>query len=334
MKNDLQRILEEGLQAIEAASSQKELDEVRSRYTGRSGALAAAMKRLRELPPEERPEVGRLANEVKGRLEAAEAARREALARAREVAAAVDVTLPGRAPRRGAYHPLAETTRRVAEIFRGMGFDVFDAPELDTERYNFEALAIPATHPARDEQDSFYIEPGVLLRTHTSNAQIHAMEALEPPLRIISFGRCFRRDASDPRHSPVFHQIEGLLVDERVSLAQLRGVLTAFAREIAGEGAQVRFRPDFFPFTEPSADFSVTCFVCRGKGCRVCGAGWLELGGAGMVDPEVFANVGYDPERWTGFAFGMGLDRIAMLAWGIPDIRMLLENDMRMFGLG
>jgi len=334
MRNDLGRILKEGLEAIVAASSQRELDEVRSRYTGRSGALAAAMKKLRDLPSAERPAAGQLANEVKGKLEAAEEARRAALAAPKRAAAAVDLTLPGRAPRRGAFHPIVETTRRVAEIFQKMGFDLFDAPELDTEHYNFEALAIPATHPARDEQDSFYVEPGVLLRTHTSNAQIHAMETRKPPLRIISVGRCYRRDASDPRHSPVFHQIEGLLVDEHVSLAQLRGVLTAFAREIAGEGAGVRFRPDFFPFTEPSADFSVTCFVCKGKGCRVCGTGWLELGGAGMVDPAVFENVGYDPERWTGFAFGMGLDRVAMLAYGVPDIRMLLENDMRMFGLG
>ena len=278
--------------------------------------------------------MGRALQEARAELEAAWQARREALEReqleARLRAQALDLTLPGTGYQAGAEHPVSRTIREILEIFRGMGFDVEIGPEIETEWYNFEALNIPADHPARDEQDSFYLGEGRLLRTQTSPVQIRVMERRKPPFRIVSPGRVYRRDPFDARHSPCFFQIEGLMVGEGVRFSDLKGVLRLWAAAFFGE-VPVRFRPSYFPFTEPSAEMDVACILCEGKGCAVCHyTGWLEILGAGMVHPQVFRNVGYDPGKVTGFAFGMGPDRIAMLKYRIPDIRMLYENDFRL----
>ncbi len=250
--------------------------------------------------------------------------REEALLRER-----IDVTLPGRGVRHGSLHPVTQVREEICRIFAGLGFSVVEGPEVELDYYNFEALNIPKDHPARDMQDTFYIEDNIVLRTHTSPVQVRIMEKTKPPVRILSPGRVYRRD-SDISHTPMFHQIEGLLVDRGVTFGDLKGVLTAFLKQVFGEETALRFRPSFFPFTEPSAEVDIRCVMCSGRGCRVCGqSGWLEILGSGMVDPEVFKNVGYDPEEFTGFAFGLGLERIAMLKFGISDIRLFFENDMR-----
>ncbi len=335
MLQQLEQLEEEALAALAQASDAEAVHEVRVRYLGRRGALTTSLKAMGELPPDERPEVGLRANEIKVRLEE-EIARRlkaieeEALAEAL-LSGPVDITLPGHRPPRGHLHPLTQVLDEAIDIFTSLNFTVAEGPEIETDWYCFEALNIPKDHPARDMQDTFYVADEVVLRTHTSSVQIRVMEHQSPPVRIISPGKVYRCDL-DITHSPMFHQLEGLLVDEvgRVTFGDLKGVLELFARRMFGPDMAVRFRPSFFPYTEPSAEVDIECVGCRGEGCRLCkGSGWLEILGSGMVDPNVFSAVGYDPERIVGFAFGMGIERIAMLKYGIDDIRLFFENDAR-----
>lgn len=315
----------------QAGTDPRLLEEVRVRFAGRkSGALRQLEEKLASLPREERPAFGRGLNELKKHIEAQlEAALAAAQARpaARE---AVDVTLPGRKPPLGALHPVTLVRREIEEIFLRMGYCVADGPEIEDDWHNFEALNIPPDHPARDSQDTFYLPSGLLLRTHTSPVQIRTMETMKPPIRVIIPGRVYRRD-SDLRHSPMFHQVEGLVVDEGISFAHLKATLEAFLHRLFDPSLSVRLRPSFFPFTEPSAEVDITCVMCRGGGCALCsGSGWVEILGAGMVDPRVFRAVGIDPQRYTGFAFGLGLDRVAMLKYRIPDLRVLFSGDERL----
>ncbi|MDR1777704.1 MAG: phenylalanine--tRNA ligase subunit alpha [Desulfovibrio sp.] len=325
--------LEEGLGKAEDAQA---LESLRVDILGRKGRLAQIMSRLPSLPPDERPAVGLAANSVKERCNALFEERRKILAAARETATLTgfDPTLPGLAPRRGSLHPVTLITEEICGIFSVMGFDVAAGPEVENDYYNFEALNMPPEHPARDMQDTLYITDKVLLRTHTSPVQARAMTTRRPPLSIIVPGKVYRRD-SDLTHTPMFHQVEGLMVDKGISMAHLRGVLTSFVRSVFGVRTRVRFRPSFFPFTEPSAEVDISCRLCEGKGerrgeaCRVCkGTGWVEILGCGMVDPAVFAAVDY-PENVSGFAFGLGVERVAMLKYGIGDLRMFFENDLR-----
>jgi phenylalanyl-tRNA synthetase alpha chain len=320
--------------AIAAAGSAADLEAIRVKYLGRSGALTEVLKSLGSLPAEERPRIGAAANEAKRELEALlesrlESARADERRRARD-SARPDLTLPGRRPPRGIIHPLTRVREEIVAIFGGLGFSVAEGPQIETDSYNFEALNIPKDHPARDMQDTFYLSPDTLLRTHTSPVQIRAMKAQRPPVRIICPGTVYRRDVADLTHSPMFQQMEGLAVDRGVTMADLKGTLTLFAREMFGPDSRIRFRPSFFPFTEPSAEVDVLCFLCAGKGCRACKqSGWLEILGSGMVHPRVLRNVGYDPEEVTGWAFGMGIERIAILKYGVEDIRLFFENDLR-----
>jgi phenylalanyl-tRNA synthetase alpha chain len=319
--------------AIGRAGSSSELEAIRVKYLGRSGELTQILKSLGTLPAAERPQVGAAANEAKRELEALldarlaetlELERRRQRARARP-----DLTLPGRRPPHGGLHPLTRVRDEIVAVFMGLGFSVAEGPQIETDAYNFEALNIPRDHPARDMQDTFYLSPETLLRTHTSPVQIRTMRAQRPPVRVICPGVVYRRDA-DITHSPMFHQVEGLAVDTNVTMADLKGTLELFAREMFGARSKIRFRPSFFPFTEPSAEVDVLCFLCGGEGCRVCSqSGWLEILGSGMVHPQVLRNVGYDPEAVTGWAFGMGIERIAMLKYGVDDIRLFFENDLR-----
>ena len=319
--------------AIEGAASSAELEAIRVRYLGRSGGLTQILKSLGALSPEERPQVGAAANEAKRELEALLDARLEATRaaerRRQRERERPDLTLPGRRPARGVVHPLSRVRDEIVTIFTGLGFSVAEGPEIETDAYNFEALNIPRDHPARDMQDTFYLSPETLLRTHTSPVQIRAMRLQKPPVRIIVPGRVFRRDVADASHSPMFHQVEGLAVDRNVTMADLKETLGLFAREMFGPESRIRFRPSFFPFTEPSAEVDVLCFMCGGAGCRVCKDGWLEILGSGMVHPTVLRNGGYDPEEVTGWAFGMGIERIAMLKYGVDDLRLFFENDLR-----
>jgi len=319
--------------AIADASTVERLEQVRVAVLGRKSRLTQLMRDVSNLPPDQRPEAGKVVNEVKRTLaEALEQrhSRLEAESRTRQIAGGrVDVTLPGRTAPLGRRHPLMQVLQEIEDIFLSMGFAVALGPEIENDFNNFAALNFPDEHPARDMQDTFYLGGGWLLRTHTSPVQIRTMLAAPPPLAIIAPGRVYRADA-DVTHSPEFHQVEGLLVDRRITLGDLKGVLQAFAHRMFGAQYRVRFRPSFFPFTEPSAEVDIGCVICGGSGCRVCGStGWLEILGAGMVHPAVFENVGYDSEKWTGFAFGMGVERIAMLKFGIGDIRLFFENDMR-----
>jgi len=327
-------ILEEARGATAAARSAAELEQVRVRFLGRQGALTQLLRSLGTLPPEERPVVGAAANEAKRQLEALLETRVDAATQAERVSERrrqrLDLTLPGRRPPLGTVHPLTRVHDEIVTIFAGLGFSVAEGPDIETDYYNFEALNIPADHPARDMQDTFYLPGGLLLRTHTSPVQIRTMLAQSPPVRIVVPGRVHRRDVPDASHLPVFHQVEGLAVDRHVTMADLKGTLELFAREMFGPKSRIRFRPSFFPFTEPSAEVDVVCFLCGGDGCRVCKqSGWLEILGSGMVHPQVLRNVGYDPEDVTGWAFGMGIERIAMLKYGIDDIRLFYENDLR-----
>ncbi|MGH2739135.1 MAG: phenylalanine--tRNA ligase subunit alpha [Actinomycetota bacterium] len=335
------RILEEerdrGLRLIEGAGSLDELREAEVAVLGRKAPLAQVQRSLGEIPEAERPAVGKLANAVIEALRSSVARRTADLKREAEQASLevgrIDLTLPGRRPPAGALHPLTQTERRIIDIFVSLGYRVSEGPEAETDWYNFEALNIPPDHPARTMQDTLYLDvPGrsdLLLRTHTSPGQIRTMEALAPPIYVVVPGRCYRRDVPDPTHSPIFHQVEGLAVDEDLSLADMKGTLEQFARAMFGEEERVRLRPSFFPFVEPGAEVDVSCFICGGVGCRVCGNGWIEILGAGMVHPAVFEAVGIDPERYSGFAFGMGVERIAMLGHGVPDIRLFYEGDLR-----
>jgi phenylalanyl-tRNA synthetase alpha chain len=333
MIRDLEDLRVKALGELDSAETEEALAAIRTRYLGRKGLLTGLLRNISQISPEERPLFGKRSNEIKEVLsQAIDAAlqglflkkRNEAL-----LAEKVDVTLPGRGCRPGRLHPVIQISREICDIFAGIGFSVVEGPEIELDYYNFEALNIPKNHPARDMQDTFYIDDNVVLRTHTSPVQIRTMEKQKPPVRILSPGRVYRPDF-DISHTPMFHQIEGLLVDRGVTFGDLKGVLTFFIERIFGEETPVRFRPSFFPFTEPSAEVDIRCVICRGTGCRVCGqSGWLEILGSGMVDPEVFRNVGYDPEEVSGFAFGLGLERIAMLKYGVSDIRLFFENDWR-----
>ncbi len=334
MWEEIQSLEKEAEAAFAAAPDKPALEEARVKYLGRNGLVRALFQRLGALPKEERPAFGAALNRLTERLEALLAARRAAL-EAQERAAALaaetlDVTLPGRAPRIGKRHPLMATLDDMIAIFLGLGFRVAEGPEVEDYYHSFEALNYPEYHPAMDEQMTFYAGPNVLLRSQTSTVQIRAMETMPPPVRIIVPGRCYRRDTVDATHCHTFYQLEGLLVDEGVTFADLKGTLQIFAQEMFGERCRVRFRPDFFPFTEPSAEVALSCTFCEGRGCRVCSqTGYLEVGGAGQVDPNVLANVGYDTEKYTGFAFGVGVERFAMLRHGIDDIRLFYGGDMR-----
>ena len=328
---DLERTLAEAQAALTAAADVAGVEAVRARLIGRKGVLPELLRGLAGLTPEERPAVGKAANFVKEELQKAlDAALTRVQAGGPRDAKELDVTLFGRRRRLGHKHPINRVMDDAVAIFRRMGFVVADGPDMETEWYNFDALNTPSDHPSRDAQDTFYFADGRLLRTQTSPVQIRTMERCQPPVRIICPGRCFRRDTPDATHGMNFHQIEGLYVDRKVSLADLKGTMATFARELLGKDVQIRFRPHFFPFTEPSVECDFSCIMCHGKGCRVCKfSGWLEIAGAGMVNPAVFRAVKYDPETWTGFAFGMGLERIAMIRHAINDIRLLYENDVR-----
>ena len=332
----LKELQEAGLLAISAAGNESALLDAKGKYFGKKGAVSEILKTVAYLPGEEKKRIGAAANEARGALESAFNARldeiREKERLAREGSDRLDVTLPGRAPAVGHRHPISRTMFETVSIFQRLGFSVRCGPEIEKDYYNFEALNIPKDHPARDMQDTFYMDwPGMdlVLRTHTSPVQIRTMEAMRPPVRVIAPGAVYRCD-SDVTHSPMFHQVEGLAVDSRATMADLKGLLTEFCGMMFGSGLPIRFRPSFFPFTEPSAEMDIRCVICKGSGCRVCkSSGWLEILGCGMVDPAVFGFVGYDPEEYTGFAFGLGIERIAMLRHGIADIRMFYENDIR-----
>ncbi|MGD0915014.1 MAG: phenylalanine--tRNA ligase subunit alpha [Thermodesulfobacteriota bacterium] len=333
MLEELEKIEKETVAALLKAKTEKEVSEIRVVFLGRKGSLTQVLKRLGTLPEADRREIGKRANQLKldleMRIEEAlsrirEQERKEALEKER-----IDVTLPGRQIPLGKRHPLTRTLEEIIDIFSHLGFEVVEGPEVELDYYNFEALNIPKGHPAREMQATFFISDEVVLRTHTSPMEVRTMEKHPPPVRIISPGTCYRRD-SDPSHSPMFHQVEGLLVDKGITLADLKGVLTFFVHEMFGKETRLRFRPSFFQFTEPSAEVDIECFICGGRGCGVCSnTGWLEILGSGMTDPAVFGFVHYNPEEVTGFAFGMGVERIAMLKYGINDIRLFFTNDLR-----
>ena len=330
---ELEALLREAHEAIAAAASEPALQEVRARLLGRRGSVSELLRGIGALAPGERAAAGEAANRAKREIEDAVARRREALLRdATEQALAghrLDVSLPGAAPPAGHLHPITHVLRDMLAFFTSLGFSLEEGPEVETDWHNFEALNIPPDHPARDMQDTFYLESGPLLRTHTSNVQIRAMTGRTPPFRFVAVGRVYRHDLS-PRHSPMFNQIEGFLVDERVSFADLKGVLVAFGRHLFGEDAELRFRANHFPFTEPSAELDYSCDLCRKRGCRMCSdTGWVEWGGCGMIHPRVLSRCGIDPRRYQGFAFGMGIDRTASRRYGIPHLRHLFEGDVR-----
>lgn len=334
MKEKLELLKSEALKAVAEAKDEKQIDEIRIKYLGKKGELTAILKQMGSLAPEERPIMGQLVNKAKAELEEAVTAAAEsfkaAAADEKLKAETLDITMPSKPAVKGGLHPLNIVLNDMIDIFQSMGFDVVDGPEVETDYYNFEALNVPQDHPARDMQDTFYLAENLLLRTQTSAAQIRTMENRKPPIKIICPGRVYRADEVDATHSPVFHQIEGLVVDKNITMCDLKGVLEQFAHEIYGKETEVKFRPSFFPFTEPSVEVDVTCSECRGKGCRVCkGSGWIEILGAGMVHPRVLKACGIDPEEYSGFAFGIGLDRLTTTRYKVSDIRLLFENDLR-----
>ncbi|MBC2705736.1 phenylalanine--tRNA ligase subunit alpha [Desulfobacula sp.] len=333
MQNSIIDIEKEAFESIGQATDSEQLEQLSIKYLGRKGVLTKFLRNISSLPEDERPSAGKNANILKGKLE-------------KEVKAAflkldtfddkkffgIDVTLPGRPILRGSLHPITQVAKEISDIFLRLGFDIAESPEVETDYYNFEALNIPKYHPARDMQDTFYVSENIVLRTHTSPSQPRVMEKTKPPVRIISPGKVFRCD-SDITHTPMFYQIEGLMVDENISFGDLKGILTTFVHQFFDKDTSLRFRPSFFPFTEPSAEVDIRCVMCKGKGCRICSkTGWLEVLGSGMVHPAVFENVGYDTDKYTGFAFGIGIERMAMLKYGIDDIRKFYENDMRFLG--
>jgi phenylalanyl-tRNA synthetase alpha chain len=319
----VQEVLDRALAEVAGARSTSDLEQVRVRVLGRSGQLTTLLRSLGSVPAAERPKIGEQTNRAKAEVEAAIAVRLEGLK-------AEERRLTLRADRPGPVHPITRVTEEIIEVFEGLGFSVAEGPEVESDYYNFAALNFPDDHPARDMQDTFHIGPDTLLRTHTSPVQIRTMKAQRPPVRIICLGKVYRRDILDATHSPMFHQVEGLAVDKHITMADLKATLQLFAREMFGPASTVRFRPSFFPFTEPSAEVDVRCFKCGGDGCRFCReSGWLEILGSGMVHPNVLRNVGYDPEEVTGWAFGMGIDRIALLKYEIDDIRLFFDNDLR-----
>lgn len=334
MKAALEAIEKNAFAELEAAADLKEIDSIRVKYLGKKGELTNILKQMGQLSAEERPVIGQLANKIRAdiesKIETQKTALEAQLLNQRLASETIDVTMPGKKQELGKKHPLTLVLDEVKEIFIGMGFDIAQGPEVELDYYNFEALNIPKDHPARDTQDTFYINDNVVLRTQTSPVQIRTMEQRKPPIRIIAPGRVYRSDAVDATHSPLFHQIEGLLVDKGITMADLKGTLEVFVKRLYGEDSVVRFRPHHFPFTEPSAELDVMCFNCHGKGCRLCkGEGWIEILGCGMVHPKVLQNGGIDPEEYSGFAFGMGLERIVMRRFNIDDLRLFYENDVR-----
>jgi len=331
--HELSALVNEAEQAIAAATELAALEQLRVAYLGKKGLLTAQLKQLGSLSPEERPKAGQVINQAKQKVQSALEKRRELLQnealQARLAAETIDVTLPGRGQSAGGIHPVTRTQERIEALFASMGFEVAEGPEIEDDYHNFEALNIPESHPARAMHDTFYFDSRTVLRTHTSPVQIRVMEEREPPLRIIAPGRVYRCD-SDLTHTPMFHQVEGFMVDEKVNFAELKGVLDDFLRNFFEQELAVRFRPSYFPFTEPSAEADIQCVMCGGRGCRVCShTGWLEVLGCGMVHPNVFSSAGVDAERYTGFAFGMGVERLAMLRYGVNDLRLFFENDLR-----
>jgi phenylalanyl-tRNA synthetase alpha chain len=333
MKERLEGLLGEGRTALLEAGSMSELQDAKVRFLGKKGLMTSIMKGMGQLSSEERPILGALANRIKEELESLYEERAESVRAAelehRLASERVDVTLPGRRHATGSKHPITLVTEEINGIFSSLGFGVAEGPEIEMDFYNFAALNMPKNHPARDMQDTFYVTEDVVLRTHTSPVQIRTMLKQAPPVRVIAPGTVYRRD-SDLTHTPMFHQIEGFLVDRDITFGDLKGVLTTFISQFFGKGTGVRFRPSFFPFTEPSAEVDIQCVICAGAGCRVCkNSGWLEILGSGMIDPEVFKAVNYDHEKYSGFAFGMGIERIAMLKYGVNDLRLFFENDLR-----
>ncbi len=333
MQERLQQLQKDVLTSLQKAKDLKSLQNVRVEILGKKGSLTEVMKGMRDLSAEERPVIGNLVNNLKKEFENSFLSRQLQLQQqdiaAKLASEKIDVTLPGRRTASGSLHPVTLVTDEVVEIFSRLGFAVAEGPEIEQDFYNFEALNIPKDHPARDMQDTFYISDDRVLRTHTSPVQIRTMLKHKPPIRVIAPGTVYRRD-SDLTHSPMFHQVEGFLVDSHVTFGDLKGILTHFLNEFFGDGYSVRFRPSFFPFTEPSAEVDIECVICGGKGCRVCGkTGWLEILGCGMIDPAVFESVNYDADKFSGFAFGMGLERMAMLKYGVNDLRLFFENDLR-----
>ena len=334
MKEKLEQIKAEALERIEEAGALEKLNDIRVAYLGKKGELTSVLKSLKDVAPEDRPKVGQMVNDVRALLEErlenakavlARAAREEQMAREE-----IDVTLPSKKAEIGHKHPNMVALEEVERIFIGMGYEVVEGPEIEYDYYNFEALNIPANHPAKDEQDTFYINDKIVLRTQTSPVQVRVMEQGKLPIRMIAPGRVFRSDEVDATHSPSFHQIEGMVIDKNITFSDLKGTLAQFAVELFGENTKVKFRPHHFPFTEPSAEVDVTCFKCGGVGCRFCkGSGWIEILGCGMIHPKVLRMSGIDPEEYSGFAFGMGLERIALLKYEIDDMRLLYENDIR-----
>jgi len=330
---DLQQIVEQASQEIAAAENEHQLNLLKSKYLGKKSTLNGMMKKIGTLPPEQRPEFGQKVNKAKKRVEkllegkaekVKEAAYRKAVTQE-----AIDLTMPGRKTNFGSLHPITKVWRELEDIFMSLGFEVAEGNDIEDEFHNFDALNTPPDHPARELSDTFYIKDDVLLRTQTSTVQIRVMQSHKPPMRFISPGRCYRND-NDASHSPAFHQVEALVVDEGITFADLRDILNIFVKKMFGPHIESRIRPHFFPFTEPSAEIDIVCVNCRGKGCHICkNSGWLEMGGAGMVDPNVFDQLGIDSEKYTGYAFGLGIDRIAMLKYNIPDMRLLFENDIR-----
>lgn len=332
----LETLLSSALDELKAASSKDELLGLKVKYLGRKGSLTAFFRDLGALPPDEKKTAGEAINRVKGRIEQEVESLLSSVDRsekaARLLSERVDVTLPGRVIPAGRAHPVTQVTDEIEDIFTGLGFEVAEGPEVELDYYNFEALNFPKDHPARDMQDTFFVGEDVLLRTHTSSVQPRVMQSRTPPLRVIAPGTVYRRD-SDITHSPMFHQVEGFMVDKGIRFSDLKGTLTHFLHRLFGEKTGLRFRPSFFPFTEPSAEVDIRCVICKGAGCRVCKqSGWLEILGAGMIHPNVFKAVDYDPEQVSGFAFGLGIERIAMLKFGIDDLRLLFENDLRFLG--
>lgn len=331
---NLKKIEEEAELALAEADSLEKLEELRIVFLGKKGKITDVLKQMGKISPEERPVIGQTANKVKDKLNELICARKDELAevvkKKRMEEERIDITLPGTRILTGYAHPLSRITREIEEIFIGLGFTIEEGPEIETDYNNFEALNVPKYHPARDLQDTFYIDDHYLLRTHTSPVQVRTMARQKPPIRIIAPGRVYRSDEIDASHSPVFYQAEGLVIDKNISFADLKGTIQLFVQAVFGENTRTRFRPSYFPFTEPSAEVDISCVICGGEGCRLCShTGWLEVMGSGMVHPRVLEMAGIDPEEYSGFAFGMGLDRITMLKYGINDIRLLYENDQR-----
>ncbi len=330
MNTIIDKIRSEFHREARAIKDMKDLEPLRVKFLGRKGLLSTSFDRISELPKEQRPLFGKALNELKKELENEYQNLIKQFKAKEEQKRKLDLTLPGRRPFAGGKHPLLIVADEIKDIFRSLGFSIEDGPEIENDFYNFEALNIPKTHPARDMQDTLYVTEDILLRTHTSPVQIRVMQRQKPPIQMIAPGRVYRRDTPDASHSPFFHQVEGLVVDEGITFADLKGIIQAFAHRMFGEDVKVRFRPSFFPFTEPSAEYDFSCVFCKGGGCRVCkNTGWMEISGAGMVHPNVFKAAGIDPETYTGYAFGMGIDRIAMIKYNINDIRIFFENDVR-----